>query len=276
MKSTQAAVVPTDVMSVVLANRPNGSQAGRLSFAISKGSYAVQTWPARADSRTIAAGELRHGPVTVMFTDIVGSTEITERLGDRAALALFREHDDIIRRELALHGGVELKQLGDGFMLAFASATEAVECAMAIQHSMAVHNSGAVEPVQVRCGLSAGEVLWNGDDLFGRTVIVAARIVGQTLGGQILVSSLVKALVVGASEIRFGEKRNVMLRGLAGTQSVYDVDWKRPSEETAIWIETFGIENGGTPATISPRQPLAVLTGRSEANVYSGSGAAAL
>ena len=166
------------------------------------------------------------GTVTVMFTDIEGSTAMTERLGDQKAQDVLHIHNAIVREQVAAHQGFEVKSQGDGFMVAFSSARRAVESAIAIQQSLAVHNiENPTEPIKVRIGLHTGEAIKEGEDFFGKTVILAARIASQAVGGQILVSSLLKALVESSGEFEFRDGREVELKGLAGSHQVFDVRW---------------------------------------------------
>ncbi|MCI0823253.1 MAG: adenylate/guanylate cyclase domain-containing protein [Chloroflexi bacterium] len=128
---------------------------------------------------------------------------------------------------MAAFGGFEVKSLGDGFMLAFSSARRALQCAMAIQRAFAAHNQDhPEEPIMVRIGLHTGELVQEMEDFFGKNVILASRIADQAQGGEILVSSLLKELTESAGDIRFGEPQEVELKGLAGLNRVYQVDWE--------------------------------------------------
>ena len=142
------------------------------------------------------------GTVTVLFTDIEGSTPMTERLGDKRAQEVLRTLNALIRQQIADHEGFEVKSQGDGFMVAFSSARRALECAIAIQQAMAAQRSQ--ESVRVRIGLHTGEAIKEGEDFFGKSVILAARIASQAHGEQILVSSLLKALVESSGESSSG------------------------------------------------------------------------
>ncbi|KKK48001.1 hypothetical protein LCGC14_3149510, partial [marine sediment metagenome] len=166
------------------------------------------------------------GTVTILFSDIEGSTAITERLGDRRWLELLRGHNAIVREQVAAHEGFEVKAAGDGFMLAFQSARSALQCAIDIQRAFAQHNESADEPIRVRIGLHTGEAIKEADDFYGKNVILAARIAGQAQGGEILVSSLLKELTESAGDIVFGEGREVELKGLAGPHRVFEVGWR--------------------------------------------------
>jgi serine/threonine protein kinase/class 3 adenylate cyclase len=177
---------------------------------------AVTVQADRPDMREHAAAD---GTVTIMFSDIEGSTELAEQLGDDGWLALLRAHDRTVRACIAEHGGHEVKHLGDGFMITFQSARRAAHCAQAIQQSL--ERKDLPEPVRVRIGIHAGDAIRDDEDFFGRSVIVASRIAAQAAGGEVLVSGVVKELIAGASDLRFDGGRDVELKGLEGTQRVY-------------------------------------------------------
>jgi class 3 adenylate cyclase len=164
------------------------------------------------------------GTVTIMFSDIEGSTAMADRLGDKRFMEVLREHNAIIREQIKSHGGFEVKSEGDGFMVAFQSAGKALECAAAIQTALATRNESANEPVRVRMGLHAGEVIKEGEDFFGRNVIMAARVASQANGGEILASGVVKALLSG-SDVSWGDSRTVELKGLSGEHEIWAVEW---------------------------------------------------
>ena len=164
------------------------------------------------------------GTVTIMFSDIEGSTALADRLGDKRFMEVLREHNAIIRDQLKSHGGFEVKSEGDGFMVAFQSAGKALACASAIQKALLARNDSAEEPVRVRMGLHAGEVIKEGEDFFGRNVIMAARVASQANGGEILTSGVVKTLMQG-SDVTWGDSRTVALKGLSGEHEIWAVEW---------------------------------------------------
>jgi eukaryotic-like serine/threonine-protein kinase len=174
------------------------------------------------DLRSHAAPD---GTVTIMFSDIEGSTALAERLGDKRFMEFLREHNAIVRAQVKAHGGFEVKSEGDGFMVAFQSAGKALACASAIQKALVERNESAEEPVRVRMGLHAGEVIKEGEDFFGRNVIMAARVASQANGGEILTSGVLKSLLQG-SDVSWGEKRTVTLKGLSGEHEVWSVAWE--------------------------------------------------
>jgi class 3 adenylate cyclase len=160
------------------------------------------------------------GTVTLLVTDIEGSTEMTEDLGDIRWVRRLNQHNELVRACVDDHNGTVLKHQGDGFLLAFPSARKALLCAVALQKSF--HE----EELPVRMGLHTGEVIRDGDDLYGRNVILASRITGEAHGGEILVSSLTKELTDSSGDLDFSDAREVELKGLNGTFRVWSLDWK--------------------------------------------------
>ena len=172
------------------------------------------------------AGAMR----TILFTDVAGSTALTNRLGDAKARDLLREHERIVREALEAHRGSEVKTMGDGFMASFGSATNALECAIAVQRAFAEHNESAEEPINVRIGLNAGEPIAEDDpggrgDLFGTAVNMAARIAAKAEAGEILVADVVRQLVAG-KEFLFNDRGDTELRGFEDPVRVYEVRWR--------------------------------------------------
>jgi class 3 adenylate cyclase len=178
---------------------------------------------ARLPGATADAGALR----TILFTDVEGSTALTQQLGDEAARAVIRDHERIVREELERHGGAEVKTMGDGFMASFGSAIAAVECAIEIQRRLAAHNASTDHPILIRVGMSAGEPIAEDDDLFGTAVIAAARIGAGARGGEIHVSDVVRQLVAGKG-FDFADRGNVELRGFDEPQRLFEVHWASP------------------------------------------------
>jgi class 3 adenylate cyclase len=179
----------------------------------------------KPDLRTHAAPD---GTVTLMFSDIEDSTLLTERLGDQAWQDLLRKHNALIREQLRAHDGYEVKTMGDGFMVAFQSAKKGLDCAIAIQRAFDGHNATNGEHVKVRIGLHAGEAIKDGDDFYGKNVILASRVAAKAVGGEILVSSLLRQLVESSVDrAAFSEPREVELKGLAGVHQVYRVEVAR-------------------------------------------------
>ncbi len=162
---------------------------------------------------------------TILFTDVEGSTALTQRLGDARARELLRQYERIVREALKSHGGAEVKTMGDGFMASFSSATKALESAIAMQRAFAARNESAAEPIRVRVGLNAGEPIAEDDDLFGTAVILAARIAAKAEGGEILTSDTVRGLVAG-KRFLFADRGDTALRGFEDPVRLYEVSWR--------------------------------------------------
>jgi class 3 adenylate cyclase/ketosteroid isomerase-like protein len=170
----------------------------------------------------LAASMAGDGTVTIVFTDIVDSTVMVTRLGDGAWLEVIRRHNTIIEQLAAAHGGTVVETQGDGSMLAFSSARRAVACAQAIQQAIEVAFEQASPPIRIRVGIHTGDALQEADHFFGSTVHYAARVASHAVGGEILVSSLVRDLVTsGASNFSFLESREVELKGLDGKHRLF-------------------------------------------------------
>ncbi len=137
------------------------------------------------------------GTRTVFFTDIVGSTDMTQRLGDDAAFAMLAVHDRIVRGALAGNNGAEIKHTGDGIMAAFVSAACAVKCGMAVMQDVVAHRANAPPHLRVRIGIAAGEPIEHANDLFGTTVQLASRLCTHAEPEQILISNVVAELCAG-------------------------------------------------------------------------------
>ncbi|MGB6836234.1 MAG: alpha/beta fold hydrolase [Dehalococcoidia bacterium] len=179
------------------------------------------------DEEAAAGGEAPEAGAfrTVLFTDVEGSTSLTQRLGDARAREVLRTHERIVRDALRSHGGSEVKTMGDGFMASFSSATRALECAIAMQRAFAEHNESAEEPIRVRVGVNAGEPIAEEADLFGTAVIVAARIAAKAEGGEILASEGVRQIVAGKGFL-LADRGDVVLRGFEDPLRLYEVRWE--------------------------------------------------
>jgi class 3 adenylate cyclase len=169
--------------------------------------------------------EPKPGPAafrTILFTDLVGHTEMMSRLGDERGRDVLREHERITREVLKAHGGTEVKTMGDGFMASFGSVTKAVECAVALQRAFANREG---EPLSVRVGLNAGEPIEEDGDLFGATVILASRIAAKAEGGEILVADTVRGLCSGKGFL-FADRGEFVAKGIEEPVRVYEVSWR--------------------------------------------------
>lgn len=162
---------------------------------------------------------------TVLFTDIVGHTEMMQRLGDAKGRDVLREHERIVRDTLLRHGGDEVKTMGDGFMASFASISNAVECAIVLQRAFVEAARFMSEPLNVRIGLNAGEPIAEDGDLFGSTVILAARIAAFAGAGEILVPDHVRMLLSGKA-ISFQARGEFAPKGFDESVTLFEVLWR--------------------------------------------------
>ena len=169
----------------------------------------------------LSASSAPDGTVTIAFTDIEDSMRLNALLGDRRWLDVLRAHNDVVARETIEHGGTIVKSQGDGFMLAFPSARRALTCAGAIERAIGETFRDPGSAIRVRIGVHVGEAVREADDFFGHTVNYAARVASAAEGGEIVVSSLVHALLAQTGEFEFGDPREVELKGIEGPQKVY-------------------------------------------------------
>jgi class 3 adenylate cyclase/tetratricopeptide (TPR) repeat protein len=162
--------------------------------------------------------------VTLLFTDLVDSTGLHDRLGDEAADEVRRRHFQLLGDAIKSAGGREVKRLGDGMMAVFNSAGEAVASAVAIQGAVAGAAGG--DPIDVRVGINAGEVTAEEGDYYGAAVNLAARLCQAAEGGQILVSDLVRGLVGNRGGHHFRRLGNLNLKGLSEPVAAWSVGWQ--------------------------------------------------
>jgi class 3 adenylate cyclase len=178
-----------------------------------------------SSSLTLGTPDVSSALRAVLFTDLVGHTEMMQRLGDNKGRAVLREHERITRETLKEYGGVEVKTDGDSFMASFASVSAAVECAVSLQRGFARHSETADEPIVVRIGLNIGEPIEEDGDFFGSAVILGARIKDQAGGGEILVPEAVRHMLSGKSFL-FSDRGNVALKGFEDPVRLYEVRWR--------------------------------------------------
>ena len=172
-----------------------------------------------------AANERDPGIRTILFTDIVDSTALTQSMGDDAAMALLDVHNTVVRDALANLGGREVKHTGDGIMASFVSAAAAVKCATLIQRELAKHADNQRDrPVKVRIGAAAGEPVEQHHDLFGYTVQLAARLCSHASPEQILVSNAIAELCLGKG-FSFQDVGEVALKGFDRPVRAHAVVW---------------------------------------------------
>src|ERR1700756_975861 len=165
------------------------------------------------------------GRVVILFSDIEESTALNERIGDRAWVRLIGSHDKLISGLVQRRSGHVVKSQGDGYMIAFARAEEAVRCGIDIQQALPKDAKRKRYPdIRVRIGIHMGRSVRRGDDLFGRNVAMAARVAAQAVGGEILVSQPVRDALRDCDDIRFDEGRDVELKGFSGSYRLFAVE----------------------------------------------------
>jgi class 3 adenylate cyclase len=236
-----AALIPMEAIQRLVAKIPNarlalfdgaavGTQAEPAREAVDQFLHPEGSAPyVRAETMHRRPASRVGGLQTVLFTDIVGHTEMMSRLGDARGREVLREHERITREVLAEHGGAEVKTMGDGFMASFGSVTAAVECAIALQRNLSPSPSptgegSAIEGVSIRVGLNAGEPIEEDGDLFGATVILASRICGMAGAGEILVPETVRGLLSGKGFV-FGDRGEFVPKGFDEGVRVWEVKW---------------------------------------------------
>jgi class 3 adenylate cyclase len=180
-------------------------------------SIEAVTMAVKNDSVSLEPIASKDGLVAIMFTDIEGSTAMAGRLGDRPWLDLLRRHNTTVRESVAAHGGIEVKSVGDGFMVAFDDPKVALACATSIQRTI----STAMPEIKIRIGIHTGRAIREEGDFFGTTVNLASRIANEARGGEILVSPSMSEL-----DASFADPRDVELKGFSGSQRVLPVLWQ--------------------------------------------------
>ncbi|MDT5351383.1 MAG: hypothetical protein QOH91_4670 [Mycobacterium sp.] len=165
------------------------------------------------------------GRVVILFSDIEESTALNERIGDRAFVRLISSHDKLVHELVEERGGHVVKSQGDGFMIAFARAEQAVRCGIDVQQALPKNaKRKRQEDIRVRIGIHMGRSVRRGDDLFGRNVAMAARVAAQAVGGEVLVTKPVRDAVNKCDDIRFDEGREVELKGFSGSYELFAVE----------------------------------------------------
>jgi len=152
------------------------------------------------------------GVRAILFTDLCNSTEMTQRLGDAAAMTILRDHDSLVRSALERHGGREVKHTGDGIMASFSSVASSVHAAVDIQSAVQSRNGSAEVPIDLRIGIAAGEPVTEREDLFGAAVQLAARLCSAAPPAGIVVSVAVRELCIG-KPFRFQDMGPLELKG---------------------------------------------------------------
>lgn len=171
------------------------------------------------------SGRHASGIASVLFTDIVGSTDLTARVGQDAFDDLRRQHFTRLNGAAAQNAGRQVKTLGDGVMVVFQSASEAVACAVAMQQTVELQARRSGVPLVIRVGVAVGEVTFEDDDVFGMPVVQAARLVAVAKGGQILVTQAVRLMADSSWASSFAEVGLLKLKGLADEVLAFQLRW---------------------------------------------------
>ncbi|UCD59075.1 MAG: adenylate/guanylate cyclase domain-containing protein, partial [Candidatus Hydrogenedentota bacterium] len=165
--------------------------------------------------------------VTILFTDVVGSTKLRTSKGDESAHRILEAHSELVRRQIEKHSGQEVKTTGDSFMVSFESAQKGIDCAVAVQHAVEEYNRANPDTqLEVRIGLNTGEAIREKGDLFGAAVDAAARIMSKAAGGQILVSGAVRSVLGEEKDIMFTDRGPFWLKGFPQRWRLYEVLWQ--------------------------------------------------
>ncbi len=168
---------------------------------------------------------------SIMFTDLKDSTQLAVQLGDEKAMHLLRVHNALTREALRAHNGQEVKTTGDGFLLSFVKAADALDCAVAIQDGFAEYNERhPEETLNVRIGVSAGEPIEEKGDLYGAAVNMASRICSEAKAGGVLVAQVVRdEFEEGKSHLQFSSGGKLTLKGFDQPVDVYELSWDQNS-----------------------------------------------
>jgi class 3 adenylate cyclase len=187
--------------------------------------------------------------LAVLFTDLVGSTELSVALAPDDAENLRRSHLAVLRAAVASTGGEEVKTLGDGLMVVFRSPSRALACAAAMQRGIDRHNRRAGPPLAVRIGVSGGEVTEEDGDYFGDPVVEAARLCALAEGGQILVSATARWMAGRQAPVELVDVGERALKGLPDPVATFEVRWHTgepgdgqvplPARLTAAAVDVF-------------------------------------
>lgn len=228
---------PGDLAAVFYDKVPEYMSEQRYARMFESGKSAMESWSEGDEGTPMIklqtslkdwnkpATEKKPSLMTVMFTDMVGSTDLTQARGDQAAQEIVRKHNAIVRTALTQFAGREVKHTGDGIMASFASAANAVEATVQIQRQVTAHNEKQPNlPLHLRIGLNAGEPIQEEDDLFGSTVQLAARVCAATESDQTLCTQVVKDLAAGKGTFTDGGMH--ALKGFRDKFQLWEVIWR--------------------------------------------------
>jgi len=173
--------------------------------------------------------------VTVMFTDLVGSTELAEQLGDAAWHSMLAEHRVLVRRSVEQHSGHEVGTQGDGFLVRFTSPDDGVACATEIQRAMAAHRTAGAFMPELRIGVHAGEAMADDNDLVGRVINLASRVTSAAGASEVLVTEPVADHL--SPGVALTDRGLVALKGIAQPRHLLAVDWRLAEHVTDITVD---------------------------------------
>jgi DNA-binding NarL/FixJ family response regulator/class 3 adenylate cyclase len=201
-------------------------------------------------------GDVESSFITVLFTDIVGSTELFAQHGDDEAESLVRAHFGALRAAISEHAGREVKSTGDGLMVAFGSAAEAVRCAIAMQRA----TTGQPGGLSIRVGIGAGEPIMHGDDLYGLPVIVGSRLCAAAQSGEVLASDIVRQIAAPRVRVPMRSVGSLQLKGLDGPHSAALIEWR----------EQQPARSAGEPRPAPSDEPITVVIADDQRLLRSG------
>lgn len=205
-------------------------------------------------------GGMRTETVTVLITDLVGSTEIEERIGPAAAREVRAEHFGVLRGAIERTGGSEVKGLGDGVMVVFRGAAQALECASLMQRMMDARNRRSEPRLELRVGLSLGEATLEDDDFYGAPVIEASRLCARAEGGEILLNELVRRLAGSHGDYSFRARGALELKGLTEPLETVELLWEAaPADRVALPDRLRELPPTGYVGRVGEREQLTEL-----------------
>jgi len=165
--------------------------------------------------------------ITVLFTDIAGSTAMTQALGDAGAQEVVRAHNRVVREALTQYRGREVKHTGDGIMASFDQASDSVSAAIMMQQGSLAHTQANPNlPLHLKIGINSGEPIQEDNDLFGTTVQMSARIVDKAQADEIFVSEIVRGICAGKS-FSFVNRGGYPMKGFDGDITLFEVAWNQ-------------------------------------------------
>src|SRR4029453_14526754 len=192
-------------------------------------------------------------PITILFTDVQGSTQLRARHGDRVADEMLGDHERIVRRAIGAYGGAELAFLGDGFLATFGTPAAGLSCAIAIQQALQSYGrDNADRRIRVRIGLHHGEAAERDGTLYGQAVHAASRVMSEAVGGQILVTAAVRDAVAATGTFSFVDRGLYWLRGFPDRWRLYEPEWGRGDPGGRAGPAQRPLRGGGGAGVVGP------------------------